>query len=95
MNVVADAIETVIGLAAMMAVPAYFVLQPWLGLRLTGGWKIAALAPLLPAVPLLLWCLVAFADQSNLWPLPFILFAPFATVYLLIVFGLNLATRRA
>jgi hypothetical protein len=81
----ADTTMLVIGSAAMLAAPAYFALQPWAAAKLTGGWRRAALLPLLPATPLLLWCAFAFADQSNLWPLPFLLFAPFGTFYLVIL----------
>jgi hypothetical protein len=89
----ADATMLVIGSAAMLAAPAYFILQPWVAAKLTGGWRRAALLPLLPATPLLLWCAYAFADQSNLWPIPFLLFAPFGTFYLVIL--LVAATARA
>ena len=85
MTALADATMFLIGSAAMLAAPAYFILQPWAAARLIGGWRRAALLPLLPAIPLLLWCSYAFADHSNLWPVPFLLFAPFGTFYLVIL----------
>ncbi len=85
MTALADATMLVIGSVARLAAPAYFILQAWAGAKLTGGWRRAALLPLLPATPLLLWCAYAFANRSNLWPVPFLLFAPFGTFYLVIL----------
>ena len=85
MTLLADATMFVIGSVAMLAAPAYFILQPWAAAKLTGGWRKAALLPLLPATPLLLWCGYGFADQSNLSPVPFLLPAPFGTFYLVIL----------
>ena len=79
----------VTGSILMLMVPAYFVLQPVALVTLRGKARIAALLPLIPAVPILLWCAYAFADQSNLWPLTFILFAPFGSIYLAIVLFVN------
>jgi hypothetical protein len=81
----ADAMMFAIGSVAMLAAPAYFILQLWAAARLTGGWRKAALLPLIPVLPLVLWCAYALADQSNLWPVPFLLFAPFGTFYLVIL----------
>lgn len=78
-----------LGLAMMLAVPAYCVLQLFAAIRLRGGARTAALLPLIPAMPLIVWCAYALADQSNLWPVPFILFAPFGTIYLAIVLLAN------
>jgi hypothetical protein len=75
----ADVVMFAIGSMAMLAAPAYLILQPWAAAKLTGASRKAALLPLLPAIPLLLWCAYALADQSNLWPVPFLLFAPFGT----------------
>ncbi len=63
-------------------VPAYFVLQPLALLRLSGRWRTAAAAPLILAIPAAAWCLYAFAQESNLWPLVFVFFAPVGTLYL-------------
>jgi hypothetical protein len=82
MSSVFDALMTIVGSTVMLAVPAYLVLQPWAAFHLKGPWRFAALAPLILAGPILIWCAYAFVDQSNLWPVPFLLFAPFATSYL-------------
>jgi len=76
----ANAVSPLIGLAAMLSVPGYFVLQPWALMTLERKWRIAVAAPLAFAVPAALWCLYAFSNQSNLWPLVFTLFAPFGTL---------------
>ena len=52
-TLLADATMFVIGSVAMLAAPAYFILQPW--------------------------------AAANLWPVPFLLFAPFGTFYLVIL----------
>ena len=93
MSLLENAVTLVIGSLVMLAAPAYFVLQVWAPMKLSGGWRTAALAPLLLAVPLLLWCAYAFADQSNLWPVPFLLFAPFGAGYLglIVAIGRNKA----
>jgi len=78
-------LDALLGLLTMASVPGYLVLQPWTLRRLVGGWRIAAGAPLLIAVPAALFCLYAFTQQSNLWPLVFILFAPLGCVYLVIL----------
>ena len=89
MSSVLSAFLMVVGSTVMFAAPAYLVLQPWIALRLKGGWRTAALAPLILAVPLVAWCAYAFAQESNLWPVPFLLFAPFGTAWLLGVFLLH------
>jgi len=60
----------VLGSVAMLAAPVYFILQPWAAAQLTGGWRKAALLPLVPAIPLLLWCAYAFFFSGALTPLP-------------------------
>jgi len=68
-----------------LAFPAYFVLQPFAAIRLNGGWRVAALAPLLFAIPAVAWSFYALSQGSNLWPLVFILFTPLGTLYLVIL----------
>ena len=51
--------EMLLGLVVMAGVPAYFVVQPATLWRWPGGWRIAALAPLLVTVPALVFSLFA------------------------------------
>lgn len=85
--------DTWIGLAAMLALPLYIGLQALMGMRLTGRWRIAALLPLILALPLAVYCALALIMGSNLWPLALILFAPLGLFYLLLVAGAWLAAR--
>jgi hypothetical protein len=68
-----------------VGVPGYFVLQVWALVRLRGGWRIAASVPLLGAVPTIAWSLYALSQESNLWPLTFIFFAPVGSLYLVVL----------
>ena len=86
----------VLGLAVMLAVPAYFVLQPIALARLRGGWRSASLVPLLLVVPAAAWSLHALAQGSNLWPLAFIFVAPIGSAYLMmLLFFYRLGAGRA
>lgn len=78
-------IERLTRFAFMVGVPGYFLLQPWLLLRLTGGWRGAVLVPLIGAVPTIIWSLYALSQESNLWPFTFILFAPLGSLYLVVL----------
>ena len=80
-----DIVGDVLGEAIFLAVPAYFVLQPWAAIRLNGGWRVAALVPLVFAIPSVAWSFYALSQGSNLCPLVFIFFAPLGTVYLVIL----------
>ena len=71
--------ETILGLVVMAGVPAYFVVQPATILRWPGGWRLAALAPLLLTAPSLGFSLFAV---PNLWPLTLIFAAALGTIYL-------------
>jgi hypothetical protein len=90
--VLASSLEIIGGLW-MIGVPLYFVLQVWLGLRWRGGWRIAALLPLVPIGPAILWSLYALSHQSNLWPITIVLLAPLGSIYLLIVWMLRAVVR--
>lgn len=74
--------EMILGLVVMAGVPAYFVVQPATVLRWPGGWRLAALAPLLVTAPALCFSLFALYHGSNLWPLTLIFAAALGTVYL-------------
>lgn len=77
-----DAIGMLLGFAVMMMVPGYFVLQPLTLLRFKGGWRTAAMVPLIGAAPTIVWSLYALSQDSNLWPITFIFFAPVGSLYL-------------
>lgn len=78
-----------LGMAVMATVPAYFVLQWKLAVALKGRWRRAALLPLALSIPLVLYSLYALGEGSNLWPLLFILFAPFGFGYLGVIWWLS------
>ena len=71
-----------VGFVVMAGVPAYFVAQPMALVRFPGGWRLAALAPLLLTVPALLFSLYALHQGSNLWPLSLIFAAAIGSIYL-------------
>lgn len=80
----------IIGLALMLATPAYLILQiACLFVAWREGWWAAFLAPLWLAAPAAAWCIFAYTQESNLWPLTFILFAPFGCLYLIVVLVLR------
>ena len=76
-----------------LCVPGYFLLQATLTFWTSGGWRKATLAPAVMMVPILAYTVLAFAAQSNLWPLLRLLSAPLACLYL-IVLGVFLLLRR-
>ena len=76
--------------AAMLA---YFLLQPLAITRFEGRWRMAAYAPLVVTVPLVLHALVALIAGSNLWPLLLIFCLPFATLYLVALMGARAIVR--
>jgi len=78
-------VDDLIGMMVMLAVPTCAALQIRMALRYRGGWRTAALAPLVVMVPLLIYTAAAFIAQSNLWPLLPILVSSFALGYLAIV----------
>lgn len=71
-----------LGMAVMAGVPAYFVIQPMSLAQWRGGWRKAALAPLLLTVPALLFSLFALTQGSNLWPITLIFAAAIGSLYL-------------
>jgi hypothetical protein len=80
-----DFAEMFFGFAFTAGVPGYLVLQPWALIRFEGGWRKAAMVPLLGGIPTIAWSLFALSQESNLWPLTFIFFAPLGCIYLAIL----------
>jgi hypothetical protein len=74
-----------LGMAIMLLVPAYVVVQIWFAWAWVGGWRIAALVPLIAMVPAFLYSMAALSHGSNLWPIAVILLAPVGFIYLVVV----------
>jgi hypothetical protein len=77
-----------------LGIPGYVLLQVLLPLLTSGGWRRAALAPAVIMVPVVVFTALAYAAQSNLWPMALLLTAPFACLYLAVL-GVILALIRA
>jgi hypothetical protein len=78
-----------------LCVPGYFLLQAALT-RGTSGWRRkATLVPAVIMVPILAYTVLAFAAQSNLWPLLMLLTAPLAFAYLVVLSVIILLWRLA
>ena len=66
-------------------IPLYFGLQIWSAVVWSGGWRIAALAPIAAFAAVLGQALYAKEQGSNLWPLLMIFFPIFGLIYLGVV----------
>jgi hypothetical protein len=78
-----------------LSVPGYFLLQAALTFWTRRGWRIASLVPAAAMLPILATTIIAFAAQSNLWPIPLLLAAPVAFLYLVLLSVLLLLWRLA
>ena len=78
-----------------LCVPGYFLLQAVLTFWTSGSWRKATLAPAAIMVPVLAFTVLAFAAQSNLWPLLLLFTAPLACLYLVVLSVILLLRRLA
>jgi len=78
-----------------LCVPGYFLLQAALAFWTSGRWRKASLVPAVIMAPTIAITLLAFAAQSNLWPLLLILTAPLACLYLVVLTVILLLRRLA
>jgi hypothetical protein len=85
--------DDLLGLAVMLSVPGYGLLQWHAARNWHGGWRIAALTPLAIMAPLVIHAAIAFMAQSNLWPLMVILASPLACLYLIALAGARALAR--
>lgn len=85
--------DDLLGLAVMLSLPGYAVLQWYAARNWAGGWRIAALAPLAVMGPLIIHAVIAFVAQSSLWPLLVILVSPLACLYLIGLAGARAIAR--
>jgi hypothetical protein len=67
------------------SIPGYLILQIYMARTYRGGWRKAALVPLLMMIPLALYTLYALLAGSNLWPLMLLFLTPLAFLYLVAV----------
>jgi hypothetical protein len=91
----ADVIQMWVGIAIMASVPAYLVVQIWLAREWRGGWRIAALVPLIIMLPALALTVYATSQGSNLGPLALIMASPLSLLYLVIALCVRKLTRSA
>jgi hypothetical protein len=68
-----------------LAVPLYVILQVAVPAWSAGGVRVAAALPLVVMVPVFGFTAVAFAQESNLWPLLLLFTSPAAVLYLAVV----------
>jgi hypothetical protein len=78
-----------------LCVPGYFLLQAALTRGASGWRRKATLVPAVIMVPILAYTVLAFAAQSNLWPLLMLLSAPLAFLYLVVLSVILLLCRLA
>ena len=78
---------------AAVSIPGYLLLQIYMLVRYSGGWRIAAGVPLLVMVPIGLYTLAALVMGSNLWPLMLLFLSPPAFLYLIGLLILRLLMR--
>ena len=90
MNQPTPAWQSGLFLALVWSPVAYLVTQVMMLRRFRGGWRLAALVPLLPMGLVLVYTVAAFRAGSNLFPLVLIFTSPVALVYLVAL----LAVRR-
>jgi hypothetical protein len=68
-----------------LCVPGYFLLQAALTLGTSGSWRKASLVPAVIMAPIVVFTVLAFAAQSNLWPMVLLLSAPLGFLYLAVL----------
>jgi hypothetical protein len=78
-----------------LCIPGYFLLQAVLTYGTSGRWRKATLVPAVIMAPIVVFTVLAFAAQSNLWPLLLLLSAPLAFLYLVVLSVILLLRRLA
>ncbi len=91
MQKIGDFISLLIGGAFMMSPLVYVILQIYALAVFRGNWRRLAGIPLIFMVPILLFTVKAYRDQSNLWPVPLI----FSSAFAVLVLAIEMIVRRA
>jgi hypothetical protein len=68
-----------------LSIPLYLILQAFMLVRLRGGWRKAAMVPLVGMIPLVLFTLFGLLAGANLWPLMLLFLTPVAVCYLVVL----------
>jgi hypothetical protein len=77
-----------------LSIPGYIALQVIAWARWKGGWRWAALVPLVGMGAVFVYTLFALLAGSNLWPLMLLFLSPLACAWLLVAFLARFVTRR-
>ena len=85
--------DATLGMIVLALIPVYVVLQIWLGFAWHGGWRVAALVPLIVVLPALALTVYATWRGSNVAPIPFIMVSPPSLIYLLVVWVVRQLTK--
>jgi hypothetical protein len=76
-----------------LSAAAYLILQIVVILRSSGPSRWIAALPLLVMIPVFVWTIVGFVQESNLWPLALLFASPVALLYVVAAFVVQLAIR--
>lgn len=69
--------------------PAYFFVQPMAIKKWKGGWRIAAMAPLLLTLAAIPYSIMGIIQNSNLWPLGAMCVLGLGSAYLLVLWAVK------
>jgi len=78
-----------------ISVAAYLLAQCYAVMAWRGGWRIAGLVPLVAMVPVAVFTLQAYRQQSNLWPILLLFAGPPALLYLVVLMILRAGRDRS
>ncbi len=87
--------ETLLGMAIVWCVPAYFVAQILTLVRWRERWRFAAGLPLIVLAPVLLYTVYAYLQGSNIFPLVLIFTSPVLLMYLGVLWAIRRSRLRA
>jgi hypothetical protein len=76
-----------------LAIPAYIILQIVAILRSSGSFRWVAALPLVIMIPVFVFTGIAFAQNSNLWPLWLLFTSPLALLYVVVVLFVRPAAK--
>ncbi len=81
--------------AMWICVAAYLAAQCYTAIAWRGGWRRAALVPLVGMVPVVVLTIQGCHEQSNLWPILLLFSGPPALLYLVVLMIVRLARDKS